>query len=209
MPGFFGNPLCSLVIWLRRMESLLIQTKFLWCRTGQFRRVWRRCAHLPDLLRTINVLLKISLIWPSLYMNWQRKYAKFEWNERRQKAFESLKYHLTHPPVLAMPRDEGEYVLDTDCSDVAASAVLSQIQDGEERVIAYSSRTLSKSEQLYCITRKELLAVVNFVKHYRCYLVGRQFRIRTDHAALQYLHKSVNLLGQSARWLQYLEEFNY
>ena len=92
---------------------------------------------------------------------------------------------------------------------MCAAATLSQIQDGEERVLAYASKTLSKAEQLYCVTRKELLAVVFFVKHYRCYLVGRNFRIRTDHASLQYLHKSVNLLGQSARWLQFLEEFTY
>ena len=138
-----------------------------------------------------------------------KKHARYEWTDSHQHAFETLKSHLTQPPVLAMPQDEGEFTLDTDCSDVAASAVLSQMINGEERVIAYASKTLSKSEQLYCITRRELLAVVNFVKHFRCYLVGRTFRIRTDHAALMYLHKSVNLLGQSARWLQYLEEFNY
>ena len=74
---------------------------------------------------------------------------------------------------------------------------------------SYASRTLPKPEQLYSITRRELLAVVNLVKHFWCYMVGRTFRIRTNHAAWMYLHKSVNLLGQSARWLQNLEEFNY
>ena len=138
-----------------------------------------------------------------------KKNARYEWSARHQHSFEQLKYKLTHPPVLAMPMDEGEYILDTDCSDMAASAVLSQIQGGEERVISYASKTLSKPEQQYCVTRKELLAVVSFVKQFRCYLVGRSFRIRTDHASLQYLHKSVNLLGQSARWLQFLEEFSY
>ena len=139
-----------------------------------------------------------------------KKNVRFEWNERCQVAFETLKECLVNPPVLAIPRQEGEFILDTDCSDVAAAAILHQVIDGEERIISYGSKMLSKAEQLYCTTKKELLAIVHFVKRFKCYLAGpRPFLIRTDHAALTFLRKSVNLLGQSARWLQFLEEFNY
>ena len=48
-----------------------------------------------------------------------------------QKAFDTLKAKLASPPVLAYPKDEGEYILDTDASNYAIGAVLSQIQDGE------------------------------------------------------------------------------
>lgn len=64
------------------------------------------------------------------------------------------------PPVLAYPNLEAELVLDTDASGAGISGILGQIRDGEERVVAYWSRTLARSERQYCTTRRELLAVV-------------------------------------------------
>jgi len=93
-----------------------------------------------------------------------RKGEPFIWNDRRQRAFEQLKQALVSPPILALPRDEGEWLVDADCSQVASGGVLQQKQDGEWRVIAYSSRLLSKAEQNYCTTRKELLAVIHALK---------------------------------------------
>ena len=67
-------------------------------------------------------------------------------------------------------------------------AVLSQLDDeGRERVVAYGSRTLSKAERRYCVTRRELLAVVVFTRQYRPYLTGRKFLLRTDHGSLTWL----------------------
>jgi RNase H-like domain found in reverse transcriptase len=59
------------------------------------------------------------------------------------------------------------------------------------------------------ITRRELLAVINAVKQYRHYLLGRTFSIRTDHAALQWLRRTPTPIGQQSRWLELLEEFDY
>ena len=64
------------------------------------------------------------------------KNAKFEWTDECEEAFEELKQGLITSPILAMPIDEGEFRLDTDASNFAIGAVLSQIQEGEERVIA-------------------------------------------------------------------------
>ena len=70
---------------------------------------------------------------------------------------------MTTSPVLVFPDFTKEFLLDTDAIDQGIGAVLSQIQsDGQERVIAYASRLLTKSERHYCITHKELLAVVTF-----------------------------------------------
>ena len=90
-------------------------------------------------------------------------------------------------PILGYPRLQGKYILDTDASGYGIGAVLSQEQDGQERVIAYGSRTLSKAERNYCVTRRELLAVVVFVKKFRQFLLGREFDIRTDHGSLRWL----------------------
>lgn len=58
---------------------------------------------------------------------------------------------------------EGNFVLDTDACDNGIGAVLSQIQNGEEKVIAYASKTLNNAQRKYCTTYKELLAIVSFV----------------------------------------------
>ena len=105
----------------------------------------------------------------------------FSWTEECMKAFEMLKQKLTEVPILAHPDFGKEFILDTDARDVAIVAVLLQKIDEKEHLIAYASKTLSKCERRYCVTRKELLAVVNYVKHFRHYLYGKKFTLRTDH----------------------------
>ena len=70
------------------------------------------------------------------------KNRKFEWTEECQAAFDELKHRLVSPPILAYSCPDGNYILDTDASDTGIGAVLSQVQDGVERVVAYSSRSL-------------------------------------------------------------------
>jgi hypothetical protein len=109
-----------------------------------------------------------------------KKGRPFIWTDECEKAFVELKKLFTSPEILAYPLDEGEYILDTDASDSAIGGVLSQVQNGQERVIAYGSRSLNKSERNYCITDKELLALRYFVEYYRQYLLGRRFTVCTD-----------------------------
>ena len=106
---------------------------------------------------------------------------KFIWSE----SFEILRARLVKAPLLAHPDFSKAFILDTDASDTAIGAVLSQIHEGEERVISYASRCLTKAERKYCVTRKELLAIVNFVKQFRHYLYGKPFVVRTDHSSLK------------------------
>ena len=108
-----------------------------------------------------------------------------------------------------MPHNEGAYILDTDASDVGPGAVLSQIQDGVERPVAYVSRSLIKSERTYCTTRKELLAIVYGLKQYKHYVLGTPLRVRTDHSALQWLRRTTEPVAQQARWLEFIEQFQY
>jgi len=137
------------------------------------------------------------------------KGKRLSWTPKAQQSFDRLKLALTSPSVLAMPTDEGEFVLDTDASEFAIGAVLSQVQGGHERVVAYASRRLDQREIKYCVTRKELLAVVHFVRHFRQYLLGRQFRIRTDHSSLTWLRRTPDPVGQQARWLEISEEYKF
>jgi len=134
---------------------------------------------------------------------------RFHWYVEAQNAFEVLKTAMTSAPILGMPIDDRYFTLDTDASDFAIGAVLSQNQNGEERVIAYASRSLDKREQNYCVTRRELLAVVHFLKCVKQYLLGRIFRVRTDHAALTWLRRTPDPIGQQARWLEQMEDYDF
>ena len=105
----------------------------------------------------------------------------FVWSDECQEAFQNLKAALTSPPILAYPSESDAFILDTDASSVGIGAVLSQVQNGTERVIAYFSRVLNPAERNYCVTRRELLAVVCAVNHFHHYLCGRHFLVRSDH----------------------------
>ena len=133
---------------------------------------------------------------------------KFAWTDDCDAAFQELKQRLQETPILAYPDPELEYILDTDASNEGIGAVLSQVQGGKERVISYASRTLKKAERNYCTTRKELLAVVVFLKQFRQYVYGQKVIIRTDHGALRWLLNFRDIQGQLARWLEVISEYD-
>jgi len=135
--------------------------------------------------------------------------VKFEWNSSCEEAFEGLKKRLVSSPILSFPREQGEFVLDTDASNHGIGAVLSQVQNGSEKVIAYFSRVLSKTERNYCITRRELLAIVTSLKSFHHYLYERKFLIRTDHISLRWFLSFKDLEGQMARWLERLQQYEF
>ena len=133
----------------------------------------------------------------------------FLWTAECDQTFNQLKRVLTSSPILGYPRNDSEFLLDCDCSGYGMGAVLSQKQDGVERVISYFSKSLTKAERNYCVTRRELLAVVTAVKHYHHYLFGTNFTIRTDHSALRWLLKTFkNPEGQISRWIEVLSVYN-
>ena len=141
--------------------------------------------------------------------NLTKKGVRFEWTQECEKAFCELKQALIEAPVLPYPDPTIPYLLDTDASHEGLGAVLSQVKDGKERVVAYYSSKLTGPEKNYCVTRKELLAVVKSLEHFHPYLYGAKFTIRTDHAALKWLKTLKAPEGQLARWLGRLEGYNY
>ena len=138
------------------------------------------------------------------------KGVPFSWSDQCQSCFNTLKSLLTSAPILALPDWSRPFIVDTDASDQAIGAVLSQVnENGDEQVIAYASRCLSKTERNYCVTRRELLAVVTFLQQFKQYLLGHTFMIRTDHGALTWIQNFKEPDGQLARWLEKLQEFQF
>lgn len=138
-----------------------------------------------------------------------RKDVSFVWNPECQTDFENLENALCKAPILSYPLPNIPFILDTDAFNVGIGAVLFQVQNGKEMVIAFGSKKLDKHQQRYSVTRRELLAVITFIHQYRHYLSGQKFLLRTDHGSLKWLFGFKDPQGQVARWLEFVSQFNF
>jgi hypothetical protein len=132
------------------------------------------------------------------------------WTAAADKAFERAKQAFCAAPVLRMVRGNGTFVLYTDASDEAIGAALHEVTGDREAPVAFFSRTLTSIERRYAARDKELLAVVASTKHWRHYLGGRKFVIRSDHQSLQHW-KTMDVTGKGrlARWHEHLADFDF
>ena len=135
--------------------------------------------------------------------------VKFQWDDKCEVAFNALKQRLVSLPILAYPTRTGKLILQTDALGFAIGAILSQEQDGKEVVLAYASKTLTKSQQNYCTTMRELYAVVYFLRHFKHYLMGRHFDILTDHASLVWIKNFKDADGMLSRWLTVIDTYDF
>ena len=134
---------------------------------------------------------------------------KFHWDTNCQAAFDQLKGKLTTTPVLSYPDFTLPFVLYTDASDTAIGGILSQSHDSCETVICYWSRQLTKAERNYSTVEREALAAVAAIKEFYPYLYGFSFTLVTDHNPLTSLKGLKDVGGHLARWLMYLQQFNF
>ena len=144
----------------------------------------------------------------------KRKGADFEWGPPQQEAFDKLKTILMSYPVLALPTEDGEFVLDTDASDVAIAGILHQYQDCEGkmklRVIAYASRTLDDCQKKYGAAKLEMFCALKMIEKFSPYLCMRKFILRVDCSALAWLKTyAIQQNSLAARWIARLEGFNF
>ena len=137
------------------------------------------------------------------------KTKDFHWNPEAHKALEQLKDYLTSTPILAFLSMNEPFILYTDASQFAIGAALAQVQNGLERVIFYASKSLNKAQSRYSTTKRELLAIVHYTRHFEHYLLSRRFKIITDHRVLQWLHNFKDPDALTARWLEKLAAFDY
>lgn len=129
----------------------------------------------------------------------------FQWNEEAQEAFNKLKESLCNAPVLALPRFDKQFIVETDACGVGIGAVL--MQDGHP--LAYISRHLQGKQLHLSIYEKELLAVVYAVQKWRHYLLTNHFIIKTDQRSLKYLLEQRLNTPIQQQWLPKLLEFDY
>lgn len=136
------------------------------------------------------------------------KTARVVWTEEAEQAFEAVKQVLMSPSILAVPDYKLPFKIYTDASLIAGAAVLTQVQNGEERVIAYHSAKFSRTQQNYSATERECLAVLMGVEKFRPFVDGVRFTVVTDHASLKWLQNMENPHGKLARWAVRLQAFD-
>uniref|UniRef100_A0ABD2WCK5 Reverse transcriptase domain-containing protein n=1 Tax=Trichogramma kaykai TaxID=54128 RepID=A0ABD2WCK5_9HYME len=137
------------------------------------------------------------------------KDVTFVWGAEQEQAFETLKRCLPEAPVLVRPDFSKKFAIQTDASDYAVGAVLTQEYEDGEHPVYYVSRVLSRVEQRYTTTEKECLAVIWTIEKFRPYVEGSRFKVVTDHRALTWQRNFKDPQGRVARWAFKLMQYDF
>ena len=153
---------------------------------------------------------KLAEIAHPLYELLEKNKKKFIWDSEQEEAFVKLKTILCSNQVMIHPQLDKDFILDVDASDYGLGVELSQKDiNGDERPVAYGSRHLEKSERSYSATARETLAAVFGCEHFKQYLQGRKFILRSDHNPLVWLRAMREPKRPYSSWLVRLEQFQY
>ncbi|GFW07399.1 retrovirus-related Pol polyprotein from transposon 17.6 [Trichonephila clavipes] len=135
--------------------------------------------------------------------------VEFHWGPEEVEAFNSLKKALTSDPVLGMYDESASIEIHTDASGYGIGAVLVQIQNNVEKVIAYASRTLTKAEKSCSTTERECLTIVWATNKFRPYIFGKHFTVVTHHHSLCWLMSLKDLSERLSRLALRLQEHDF
>ncbi|KAH9735062.1 Endonuclease [Citrus sinensis] len=133
------------------------------------------------------------------------KGGQFSWTEATTKVFKIIKEKLITASVLALPDFSLTFEVHCDASKVGIGVVLSQ----QGKPIAYFSEKLNGAKAHYNTYDVEFYAVVQALKHWRHYLIHKDFVLYTDHVALKYLNSQDKLSHRHATWTAFLQQFTF
>ena len=154
-------------------------------------------SHYSDIAKPLNNLTK--------------KDRKFEWTNKCQESFDTLKRCFTKEPMLLMPDHSKPFQIESDASKVATGAILTQTNlNGDRHPVAFLSQTFTDMEQRYEIYDQELLGIIWAKKEWRHYIQGsgQTMVVLSDHKNLTYFRTAQKLNDRQAQWSLYLSEFD-
>jgi len=140
-----------------------------------------------------------------------KKDRKFEWTDKCQKSFKTLKQWFTEEPVLAMPDHTRPFQIESDASKYATGAVLSQLNsNGDRHPVAFLSKTFSPAERNYEIYDRELLAMIRALEEWQHYIQGsgHTTNVLSDHQNLTIYKEAWKLNRRQAQWFLFLSEYD-
>jgi hypothetical protein len=106
----------------------------------------------------------------------------FSWNLEATKSFEQLKEVMCKAPVLTTPEFTKTFIVECDASRNGIGAILMQ----EGKPLAFESRPLKGRDLHKPIYEKEMMAILHALKRWHSHLIGRHFKVKTDHDSLKY-----------------------
>ncbi|GJR47466.1 putative reverse transcriptase domain-containing protein [Tanacetum coccineum] len=133
-----------------------------------------------------------------------KKKVAFEWGDKQEAAFQTLKHKLCSAPILDLPQGAENFIVYCDASHKELGAILMQ----NEKVIAYASRQLKIHEKNYTTHDLELGAVVFALNIWRHYLYGTKCMMFTDHKILQHILNQKELNMRKRHWLELLSDYD-
>lgn len=142
----------------------------------------------------------------------QKKDAEWKWGEEEKNAFVLLQSSITSSPVLIHPSPDKPFKLETDSSDYASGAVLSQAgEDGKWHPVGFYSKSLDEVQRNYDVHDKELLSVIRALEEWRHLLEGTKHTVEifNDHRNLTYFQTAQKLNRRQARWALFLSRFDF
>ena len=171
---------------------------------GYYRRFIRDFSKISKPIREVIIGLE----------NQTKRVAKktlINWSEAAQSAFEVLKELCVNAPILAFPNYKLPFILYTDSSIEGLGAVLYQKQQGKLKVIAYASRSVTKTESNYPAHKLEFLALKWAIcEKFHEYLCGNTpFEVYTDNNPLTYVLTTAKLYACGQRWVAKLANYNF
>ncbi|GJT80318.1 putative reverse transcriptase domain-containing protein [Tanacetum coccineum] len=132
-----------------------------------------------------------------------QKNQKYEWGEKEEEAFQTLKNNLCDATILSLLDGVKDFVVYCDASNQGLGCVLMQ----RGKVITYASRQLKIHEKNYTTHDLELGAVVFALKTWRHYLYGTKSVIYTDHKSLQHIFDQKELSMRQKRWIELFSNY--
>ena len=143
--------------------------------------------------------------------NAKAKRKEVEWSKECEEAFLELKKICSNTPILAYADYQRPFKVHTDASESGLGAVLYQDQeDGTTRVVAYTNRSLSKSEKRYHSSKLEFLALKwSICERFHDYLYGGEFEVHTDNNPLTYVLMTAKLDATGQQWVASLANYNF
>ncbi|GBG75808.1 hypothetical protein CBR_g21053 [Chara braunii] len=133
----------------------------------------------------------------------------WEWTDECEAAFRHLKHALTHYEVLKLPDPDKPFIVTTDASQYGIGAVLAQQEGLKLRPVEYMSKKMPSQKLAKSTYEKELYAVFKALTHWRHYLLGRFFILRTDHQTLRWMRTQPVLSDTLKRWIEVIEQYDF